>query len=172
MPFFSTLSIRINHMPRELKLFAGASLFMGVAYSIFDATFNNFLNRSLHAEWFRTLLSGSAARAAGAAGGVCYCPALVSVQPPPGWLALVLGVAGSLLIGFASPSYSLMVIWLFVYSLGSHLLMPVASTIGMELARDGKTGQRLGQLNAIRNLAAVLGSFVVFPGFSLPELYL
>jgi predicted MFS family arabinose efflux permease len=43
--------------------------------------------------------------------------------------------------------------------------MPVASTIGMELASEGKTGQRLGQLNAIRNLAAILGSFVVFLGF-------
>ena len=58
-----------------------------------------------------------------------------------------------------------MVVWLFIYSLGQHLFMPVASTIGMELAEEGKTGQRLGQLNAIRNLAAILGSFIVFLGF-------
>ena len=58
-----------------------------------------------------------------------------------------------------------MVIWLFVYSLGQHMFFPLASTIGMELAEEGKTGQRLGQLNAVRNLAAISGSFVVFLGF-------
>jgi predicted MFS family arabinose efflux permease len=43
--------------------------------------------------------------------------------------------------------------------------MPVASTVGMELAKDGKTGHRLGQMNAIRNLAAIAGSGLVFVGF-------
>jgi predicted MFS family arabinose efflux permease len=82
-----------------------------------------------------------------------------------GGLSMVLGIVGALLIGFASPSYGIMVIWLFIYSLGSHLFMPVASTIGMELAREGRTGQRLGQLNAIRNMAAIFGSFLIFVGF-------
>jgi predicted MFS family arabinose efflux permease len=58
-----------------------------------------------------------------------------------------------------------MVVWLFIYSLGDHLFMPIASTIGMELAREGQDGRRLGQLNSIRNAAAILGSFLVFLGF-------
>jgi predicted MFS family arabinose efflux permease len=45
------------------------------------------------------------------------------------------------------------------------VFMPLSSTIGMELAREGQFGRRLGQLNAIRNLAAILGSFLVFIGF-------
>jgi predicted MFS family arabinose efflux permease len=80
-------------------------------------------------------------------------------------VAVLLGVAGSLLIGFLSPSYGVMVVWLFIYSMGQHLFMPISATIGMELAEDGKTGQRLGQFNAIRNLAAILGSFLVGLGF-------
>ena len=59
-----------------------------------------------------------------------------------------------------------MVLWLFIYSLGQHIFMPVASTVGMELAREGKTGQRLGQLNALRNIATITGSALVFVGFS------
>ena len=35
---------RVSRVPRELRLFVGASLAMGAAYSIFDATFNNFLD--------------------------------------------------------------------------------------------------------------------------------
>jgi predicted MFS family arabinose efflux permease len=80
-------------------------------------------------------------------------------------VSIILGLVGTLLIGFLSPTYALLVIWLFIYSMGQHVLMPVAATIGMELASEGKTGQRLGQLNAIRNLAAILGSFVVLLGF-------
>ena len=35
---------RVSTLSRELKLFAAASFVMGTAYSIFDSTFNNFLN--------------------------------------------------------------------------------------------------------------------------------
>jgi predicted MFS family arabinose efflux permease len=76
-----------------------------------------------------------------------------------------LSAAGVFLIGFASPIYLLMVAWLFIYSTGQHLFMPLASTIGMELAKEGRIGQRLGQLNAIRNLAVIAGSLMVILGF-------
>src|SRR5512146_2343066 len=39
-----SLSERIGRYSRELKLFMAASLAMGVAYSLVDATFNNFIN--------------------------------------------------------------------------------------------------------------------------------
>jgi MFS family permease len=80
-------------------------------------------------------------------------------------VAMMLGAAGAVLIGFTSSSYGVMIIWLFIFSMGNHLFMPLASTIGMELAREGQDGRRLGQLNAIRNLAAILGSFSVVLGF-------
>jgi predicted MFS family arabinose efflux permease len=78
---------------------------------------------------------------------------------------MLISAAGVVLIGFASPTYIIMVAWLFIYSLGQHLFIPLSSTIGMELAREGKTGQRLGQLNAIRNLAVIMGSLLVLLGF-------
>jgi predicted MFS family arabinose efflux permease len=35
----------------------------------------------------------------------------------------------------------------------------------MELAQEGRTGRRLGQINAVRNFTAILGSFFIFMGF-------
>jgi predicted MFS family arabinose efflux permease len=78
---------------------------------------------------------------------------------------MFLGVIGTILIGFASPTYVIMVVWLFIFSLGQHLYIPLSSSIGMDLAKEGQVGQRLGQLNAIRNFAAISGSFLVFLGF-------
>jgi MFS family permease len=78
---------------------------------------------------------------------------------------MILSAVGALMIGFASSSYGVMIVWLFIYSMGNHLFMPLASTIGMELAREGQDGRRLGQLNSVRNFAAILGSFSVALGF-------
>ena len=160
-----TLSSRLARVPRELKLFVIASLVMGMAYSIVDATFNNFLNDRFTMGGFERSFLELPRELPGFL--VVFVSAALSFlcSRRLGGVALLLGVAGSLLIGFASTSYAIMVVWLFVYSMGQHLFMPIASTIGMELADDGKTGRRLGQLNAIRNLAAVGGSFLVFLGF-------
>jgi predicted MFS family arabinose efflux permease len=157
----------INGMPRELKLFALASLSLGIAYSVMDATFNNFLNDGFaltgaqrsQLEFPRELPGFLVVFISAALGFLC--------SRRLGALSLAMGVCGALLIGFASPNFFVMAVWLFIYSMGQHLFMPVATTIGMELAEPGKTGQRLGQLNAVRNLAAILGSFIVFVGFKL-----
>jgi predicted MFS family arabinose efflux permease len=82
-----------------------------------------------------------------------------------GVVAMLLGLSGTLLIGFGSPTYAALVACLFVYSAGQHLFMPASSAIGMELAAEGQTGRRLGQLNAIRNAAAIVGSAIVYLGF-------
>lgn len=156
---------RMARSSRELQLFAIASLVMGISYSMFDSIFNNFLNDRFALTGFQRSFLELPRELPGFL--VLFVSALLwfLCSRRLGSLALMLGVAGALLIGFGSTSYSIMVIWLFIYSLGQHLFMPLASTIGMELARDGQTGQRLGQLNSIRNLAAILGSFLVLVGF-------
>lgn len=82
-----------------------------------------------------------------------------------GGTAMLLAAIGIFFIGFTSSNYLMMVVFLFIYSTGTHLFMPVSTTVGMELAAEGRTGHRLGQLNAIRNAATIVGSFIVFIGF-------
>ncbi len=155
----------LKEMPRELRLFFLASLALGLAYSVMDSTFNNFLNERFTLDGgmrsfleFPRELPGFLVVFV-SAGFSFLCSRRL------GALSLALGAVGALLIGFASPTFMVMAIWLFIYSTGQHTFMPIASTIGMELAEEGKTGQRLGQLNAVRNLAAIVGSFIVFLGF-------
>ncbi|HEY3312185.1 MAG TPA: MFS transporter [Anaerolineales bacterium] len=159
------LTRRLGIAPRELKLFAFASLFMGVAYSIFDSTFNNFLNERYALSGFERSFIEFPRELPGFL--VVFVSALLwfLCSRRLGVLALLLSFAGVLLISFFAPTYAIMVFFLFIFSLGQHMFMPVAATIGMELAEPGKTGKRLGQLNAIRNLATIGGSFLVFVGF-------
>jgi predicted MFS family arabinose efflux permease len=138
---------------------------MGIAYSIMDATFNNFLNERFALSGFGRSFLEIPRELPGLL--VVFASAMLwfLCSRRLAVVAMLLGAAGTILIGFASPTYVVMVLWLFIYSLGQHIFLPLSSTIGMELAEEGKTGQRLGQLNAIRNLAAIFGSFLVFVGF-------
>ena len=160
-----TIGKRVAQAARDLKLFALASLVMGVAYSTVESVFNNFLNATFHLSGFQRSFLEFPRELPGFL--VVFVSALLwfLCSRRLGGVSMLLGAAGALLIGYASSSYGVMVIWLFIYSLGQHVFLPLSPGIGMELASEGKTGQRLGQLNAIRNLAAILGSFLVMLGF-------
>jgi MFS family permease len=159
-------STRLAGMSRELKVFAVASLVMGMAYSTIDSTLNNFLNWRFDMTGFQRSFLEFPRELPGLLALFITAALFFLCSRRLGVVAMLLGAAGALLIGFASTTYWTMVVWLFIYSMGQHLFMPAASAIGMELAADGKTGQRLGQLNAIRNVAAILGSTLVIIGFS------
>ena len=160
-----TLKARIASMSRELKLFAVASLVMGMAYSLVDATLNNYLNARFSLSGLQRSLLEFPRELPGLL--VVFITAMLwfLCSRRLGFVSMLLGLAGVLLIGFVSSTYAILVVCLFVYSLGQHLFMPAASAIGMELAAEGQAGRRLGQLNAIRNAAAIGGSALVFVGF-------
>lgn len=156
---------RFRQTPRELRLFALASFAMGMAYSVVDAIFNNFLNDRYALTAFQRSFLEFPREVPGFL--TVFVTALLGFlcSRRLGVVAMLLGLAGAMLIGFASPTYNTMLVTLFIYSLGQHLFMPIAQTIGMELAEEGRMGRRLGQLNAIRNAAAITGSFIVYLGF-------
>lgn len=159
------LVFKLRRSSRELILFAMAALVLGMAFSIVDATFNNFLNNKFELTGFQRSFLEFPRELPGflvvfvSAALWFFCSRRLSV------VAMVLGAVGAVMIGFVSSSYGLMLIWLFIYSMGNHLFMPLASTIGMELAQEGQDGRRLGQINSIRNFAVILGSFSVALGF-------
>ncbi len=161
----TNLFARLKGASRELMLFAAASLVMGMAYSMIDSTFNNFLNERFALTSFQRSFLEFPRELPGFLVVFVSAALWFMCSRRLGSIALVLSAVGVVLIGFVSPTFGVMVAWLFIFSMGQHLFMPIASTIGMELAHEGKTGQRLGQLNAIRNLAAIMGSFLIFLGF-------
>jgi predicted MFS family arabinose efflux permease len=156
---------RFRKTPRELLLFTAISLTLGIGSSISDSVFNNFINIRFELSGFQRSFLEFPRELPGIL--VIFVSALLSFLSSRrlSAVSMLLNALGAFLIGFASTDYSLMVIWLFIYSMGTHLFIPLSSTIGMELAREGQTGRRLGQFNAIRNLAAIIGSFVVLVGF-------
>ncbi|MBA4421183.1 MAG: MFS transporter [Anaerolinea sp.] len=160
-----SLLLHFRKLPRELKLFIFASILIGLAFNIYDSTFNNFLNSKFSISGFQRSFLEVPREIPGFL--VVFISALLwfLCSRRLAGLAMLFGAAGSWLAGYFSPTFGIMSIWIFTYSVGNHIWMPLSSAIGMELADKGHVGTRLGQLNSLRNFAAIIGSFVVFLGF-------
>ncbi|MDD5688119.1 MAG: MFS transporter [Elusimicrobia bacterium] len=155
----------LKSIPRDFLLFIFAVICIGFAQSIVDSTFNNFLNERFHiTSWQRTFLE-LPREIPGLI--VIFVSALFFFMCNRTLAALsqFLAALGVFFIGLLAFNYSIMLVWLFIYSLGQHLFLPLVSDVGMELAGEGKTGRRLGQLQGAGNFAAIAGSFFIFVGF-------
>jgi predicted MFS family arabinose efflux permease len=137
----------------------------GFSQSIVDATFNNFLNETFSISDFQRGFLELPRELPGFL--VVFFSAMLFFLCSRRLAALanLLCAAGILLIGCYSPGFSVMLIWLFIFSVGQHLFMPLNQSIGMELAVEGQKGRRLGQISAVANISMIIGSFTIFLGF-------
>jgi MFS family permease len=162
---FQRIRNRLLSLPRDLQLFLAAMFVFGFSQSIVDATFNNYLSEAFSISDFQRGVLELPRELPGFL--VVFVSALLSFLCSRRLAALanLLCACGILLIGLYSPDFSIMLIWLFIFSIGQHLFIPTNQSIGMELAQDGKTGKRLGQLSGIANVSAIIGSLSILIGF-------
>lgn len=79
--------------------------------------------------------------------------------------AQVLILIGFMAIGWYSPSYGVMLAFMFIHSLGMHLFMPLNDAISMDLAEKGQVGATLGRFKSVNTLCNMLAAVLVFFGF-------
>ncbi|MBI9012883.1 MAG: MFS transporter [Clostridiales bacterium] len=79
--------------------------------------------------------------------------------------ANVLGIVGVLVLGLFTPSYNVMLIFIFIHSMGSHMAMPLRDAIGMDLIKKGNIGKRMGQYKGVYTGFTMIAGLVVFIGY-------
>jgi len=148
-------------MSRDLKFFLLASMFLGVTTGIDSAFFNNYLSDVFHITVFQRTLLEIPRELPGFlvvfVSGMLIFLGDVRVA----CVANLLAAAGMMGLGILSPGIGVMVGWMTVYSMGQHLYMPVASSIGMNLAVDGNLGGILGRIQAYNTAAYLVSSLVI-----------
>ena len=82
-------------------------------------------------------------------------------------IAQTLGIVGITVLGLSTPPFTVMLVFLFVNSLGQHLFMPLQDSIGMNLVRKGKLGTRMGQFKGVTTAFQMTGAIIVFACFRL-----
>ena len=150
---------------RDFTLFFLAILCGGFAQAIVDATFNNFLTDIFHITTAQRSFLEFPREIPGFI--VIFVSVLLSFMCNRRLAAFarLLAAVGVFMLAFASVNYHFMVLWLFVFSMGQHIFMPLSADIGMEFAKDGSHGKTLGRLSGFENFAGIIGSLVVFLGF-------
>ncbi len=79
--------------------------------------------------------------------------------------ANILGIVGILVLGLFTPSYNVMLIFIFIHSMGSHMAMPLRDAIGMDLIKKGNIGKRMGQYKGVYTGFTMVAGLVVFIGY-------
>jgi len=80
-------------------------------------------------------------------------------------IAQGLAAIGLFVLGFFTPLYGVMLVFLFINSMGLHLYMPIRDSIGMALAEPDKIGKRMGQYAGVRfafMMVAGVAAFFLF----------
>lgn len=150
---------------RDFFLFILAGAFLGLYAGLYEPSFNNYLNDVFHISEvarggleFPRELPGFL---------VVFTTGLLLFLPDVriavvANLVLALGLLG---LGFLSPGFTWVVVWMMVWSVGAHLYMPLEASIGVSLAKPGEEGKRLGQLGSAKTAASLVGFLLVWLGF-------
>lgn len=148
-------------MNRDLWLFLAASAFLGITTGIDSAFFNNYLSDTFHISVFQRTLLEIPREFPGfmvvlIAGSLIF---LGDVRTA--CIANIFAAAGMVGLGFMSPTFGVMVGWMTLYSMGQHLYMPMASSIGMNLADGENFGKILGKINGLNTATFLLTSILI-----------
>ncbi|MBN2353067.1 MAG: MFS transporter [Spirochaetales bacterium] len=156
---------RLRGINPDIFLFAGALLFVGFSQGTVDSTFNNFLKESFGINSLERSVIELPRELPGFL--VAFVSAFLFLLGPRRTAAVanLLAAAGIFCIGLFSINFPVMLVWLFIFSMGQHIFLPLNSSLGIDLAREGGHGRRLGQFGGVQNLAYIGGSLLILLGF-------
>ena len=151
---------------KDFHLFLVAGLFAGIGTGINTSIFNNYLSDVYHlAESSRGSLE---LFREGPGLLIVVILALLNFLGDVriamlGMLAAGLGLLG---LGLLSPVYAIMIIWMMVFSLGTHMIYPITPSIGMTLSKREEYGARLGRISGYSLTGTIIAFVFVFLGFN------
>jgi MFS family permease len=153
---------RLRGLERNLLLFLAGMALLGASGGMMETTFNNYVSDVFklgadargRLEFPRELPGFLTALFAGI---LCFLPETLIA----GFSALAVG-AGMLGLAFIGPSWPALLAVTTVWSIGAHLLMPIRSSLTMEMATAGQRGRRLGQIASTALAASIAGCAVVW----------
>lgn len=79
--------------------------------------------------------------------------------------AQVLSIIGIVVLGLFTPKFPIMLVFLFINSLGMHLFMPLSDGIGISLVDEDKLGLRMGQFKGTFTSFSMVSAIIVFVCF-------
>lgn len=151
---------KFKNIQRDFAIFLLVGVFLGIAQSIDGSVMNNFYKEKFDVLLLQRTLLEIPRELPGLlvffALGLLHILGDIRISA----IANVLAAVGMFALGIIPASYGLMLFFIFIYSMGQHLYMPLANSIGMSFASDENIGRKLGQINAANSAALVVSSAI------------
>jgi predicted MFS family arabinose efflux permease len=161
--FMKRIKQVVQGSERDFLLFLISGVFLGVASSVDASTLNNYLK-----EHFGMLIIQRSALefprelpgllVVLVIGALSFLGGDVRISVAANFIA----AAGMFALGILPSQYALVILVIFIYSMGLHIFMPLSGNIGMSFAQPGETGRILGRLSSLNNIAIVISSAVLW----------
>jgi len=156
---------QLDKNKRAIKLFMIVIAFTGLGMGLSDGVFANFFRDAYNVDAFQRGIIEFPRELPG-----ILCVFVVSWLAALGNIRLaiiaqILMLIGLIVLGLTTPPFAIMLVLLFVNSMGMHMFMPLSESLGMSLARDGSFGAVLGKFNGLRTAFAMIAGIIVFVGF-------
>jgi predicted MFS family arabinose efflux permease len=150
---------------REFSLMLAAGFVSGIATGINNSVFSNFLHEVYHLTEMQRGFVEFPREFPGVM--VIFLFAVLSFLGSTrlAALSMVLSCLGMLGLGLFSPSFPVMLIWMFVLNMGIHIFLPLVPGMGMELSHRENYGIRLGRYSAYNLAATIIGYVIIWLGF-------
>ncbi len=150
---------------RAVRLFVAVLALTSLANGLGSNIFSNYFNEVFHIDSVQRGFIEIPRESPG-----ILCMVLVAALGLLGnlWMSVVaqvLVLVGLVVMGWMSPDYGTMLVFLFINSLGMHLFMPLNDAISMDLADRDKVGATLGKFKGVNTLFAMIAAIIVFFGF-------
>jgi len=137
----------------------------GLALGLSDSVFSNYFRDAYHVDAFQRGLIEIPRESPGIISMFILSGLAFIGDIKLAIIAQILSIIGIMAMGLLSPSFSVMLIFLFINSLGMHMFIPLYDSIGMSLAKKGDYGTVMGRFNGVRTAFAMIAGIMVFAGF-------
>ncbi|PKM93784.1 MAG: MFS transporter [Firmicutes bacterium HGW-Firmicutes-1] len=82
-------------------------------------------------------------------------------------ISQILSIIGIATLGLFTPTFSVMLIFVFINSMGMHLFFPLQDSIGMSLIDDNNVGKMMGRYKGVSTTFTMLAAILVLIGFRM-----
>lgn len=153
---------RIKGLERDFLIFLLVGVFLGIGQSVDGSTLNNFLKERFNILIMQRSLLEIPRELPGflvfLVIGFLYALGDIRIAAISNLCAAI----GMFVLGIIPPDYSLVLMFIFIYSMGQHVYMPLSNSIAMSFANDGRLGRKLGQVSAANTGALVVSSAILW----------
>ena len=161
---------RTGRPERDYRLFLAASVLLGLGACVNSSVFNNYLKDVFNLGMGQRTFLEFPRELPGFLVSLFVAGLALLGELRIAMVANLAAAAGMLALGWIPSSFTLMVTATFVYSSGQHVYMPLANTIGMGFAAQGREGSVLGKVQSASTAAVVAGSGLLLVLFPLAKL--